>query len=341
MVNVVPISGKSPDAAHLSYYGFMHENFTDYRLGRPGQWFGSALELLPLGPDVNFHQFDKLMHGQCPNGRYDLFRKERRDKEPLGWRLTFRVPRPASLEWGGQAEFATNFIEHAHGMAVKHCLQHAEKTLCGPTDWNQERNSPLVLFAAFQCGTTPEQRPDLHTVAFLFNVEFHRNGHNTLLSPRVVSKLESSMDRLYEQDFLLTLTAQAKIAKQLTWLHNIPKDVSPHLWDLLTTDRTLSAGLHCSKEPDQSLLRSEELRSFWERQVTAFQRERGLAEQHRLGSMNGGTLNDIPMREAFRAERLPERLAKIAHSLSCLTQRHTSEHERDGQQVAPERSRSR
>lgn len=180
---------------------FFRPEFISQRLGQPGLWQGGIVRKLPLENPVQSGAFAKLLQGRTPHDQEWVARRPYQEPRVQGWRFSLAADAGLSLLWGLSPGLVRGRIRLAHNQAVRTAIEGFEYTLNGKPwldNWFKPRQKH-ALFAKFQSGASREQRPQLETTLFLFNLTYRRGGIVEGYAPEQVAQQHAQMQASYKQ----------------------------------------------------------------------------------------------------------------------------------------------
>lgn len=198
MIQITPIRERDGNQLHREFFT---PEFIAYRLGRPGQWQGSAAAKLGLSKAVEPEVFTNLLQGRSAEGESLLRNPGRLSDRILGWRISLAAEAPTSVLWGLSPPVIRGRIQAAHANAVRHALTDFESHLNGrpriENPYAPGRTS--TIFAKFHSGASVQQTPRLETNVFLFNLVFQSGHENTVFTPKRVAGQGRRMHSVYQR----------------------------------------------------------------------------------------------------------------------------------------------
>ena len=180
--------------ATLEFREFFPPCAEPQRMTDRGHWLGPPAKLLQLRNPIELAPFRHLLTGRSPDGAKKLLTEPPQDERLMAWRLDFRSSEGLNTLWALSPRRTQLNIEKAHRRAVRGAIAAVEVEVTETFPERTPEKEPTALFAVFR-GGSPDQLPDLHTTAFLFNLKFQSDG---AVSTFDSEKLQDAADRLLD-----------------------------------------------------------------------------------------------------------------------------------------------
>ncbi len=321
------------EEARQAYREFFQAEFISQRLGHPGRWHGEGARVLGLRNPVQVGAFENLLHGLSADGNRELVLGAGQQHREAAWLFTFRAPQSLSVRWVmAWSEHEQQGIEKAHNFAVNSAIRSFEGWI---TDkgFNEHREiDQRIALAVFRWGSTEDQRPDLHTQVFFFNLGLRPDGHAETFTHDQVMGHETKLQGHYEVMLHKSLFREIGAEETQSWIARRDLEVTPELWARLCPESQVGVtGPRCRLHQQGARLRGQELFAFWEFQAEQHANQQCYAEFVARRNPRANAVDQWLGEWRSRADQVTKRVEKAITSLGRLL---------SGDEIAKEQERS-
>jgi Ti-type conjugative transfer relaxase TraA len=225
VLSIGRLSGPDSERYYLDKVARGREDYYSGRGEMPGQWAGSATDLLlESDGEVSDEQFSALLAGNSPTTGEPLGRTSHRSVH--GFDLTFRAPKSVSLLYGIGDPSVSAAAREAHDDAVREALGYLEREACWTrrgTGGTEHLRGDGFVAAAFRHRTSRAGDPTLHTHVVLANVT-HADGRWSALDSRQLYRHAKTAGYLYQA----ALRAHLSVSLGVSWevVHHGTADIT-------------------------------------------------------------------------------------------------------------------
>src|SRR3954453_9713155 len=234
MLSIGRLSGPDSERYYLDKVARGREDYYAGRGEMPGQWAGSAVDLLmETDGEITGEQFTAILQGKSPLTGEELGRASHRSVH--GFDLTFRAPKSVSLFFGIGDPTTAAAARMAHDEAVRQALGYLEREACWTRrDGGKEHlRGKGFLGAAFRHRTSRAGDPTLHTHVVVANVTQTEDGRWASLDSRQIYRHAKTAGYLYQAVLRAHLSASLDVEWELARngtadIVGVPRNVIEH-----------------------------------------------------------------------------------------------------------------
>ncbi len=197
---MVSITGVS--AGQASHYF----NKDSYYAKSEGQWQGKGAEYLGLQGDVSKEDFESLVNGKDPGGRFEIHNGGEGQSHRAGVDLTFSAPKSVSI----LSEVAGDIrVKEAHEIAVIETLNYVEKHFAQARQTEngitEKVDTDNLIIAKFEHNTSRELDPQLHTHCVVMNMTQRDDRQWRALSNEKLFENKMLIGQIYRNELAANL----------------------------------------------------------------------------------------------------------------------------------------
>lgn len=178
----------------------------DYYLQEYGEWKGSLASELGLDDEIKEKDFQQLIKGIDPNGKFEIQAGGKENIHAAGVDLTFSAPKSVSI---AGLVLDDNRILEAHNEAVNKTLAYIEQNYTnvrihdGDKVYTEETGN--MLTAKFQHVSSRELDPQLHTHCLVMNITKKEDGTFKAMDYKDIYDNKMFLGQFYRNELALNL----------------------------------------------------------------------------------------------------------------------------------------
>lgn len=171
-----------------------------------GQWYGGLKEQMGLGNKIKEEDFQKLIEGKDPAGRFEIRSGGKDNKHTAGADLTFSAPKSVSIVALVNGD---KRVIDAHNNAVNATLDYIEKNYSNVRLKEDGAVSSVhsgnLLAAKFQHVSSRELDPQLHTHCVVMNMSLNENGDMRAMDYKDIFDRKLFLGQVYRSELAAQL----------------------------------------------------------------------------------------------------------------------------------------